>query len=431
MKQLKHAKTDSLTSQTGQSLRNLQVRRVPVEQVFPDPRNARTHNVAQIAAVAASILEFGWTNAILVRPTGVVIAGHARLLAARKLALTEVPVIELGGLSEPQCRALTIADNQLALNAGWDEDLLHAELAALQEQEFDLKVLGFDEKELARLVAELDTAGGLTDPDAVPAIPQAAVTASGDLWVMGDHRLLCGDALSQPAMEAVLGGGRADMVFTDPPDSAPAEGKTTRRRKTDHDSSGGKHSDFLRAACVNLIAMCEGAIYICTSSSEAPTLQQAFTESGGHWSTFVIWAQHHFTLGRSDYQRQYEPILYGWPARRGRYWGGDRNQADVWSIPRPLASRERPTIKPVELVERAVQNSSRMGSAILDPFAGSGTTLIACQRQKRKARLIEIDPQCADVICQRWRQHTGNAAVLEGDGRGFEEIASERREVSL
>jgi DNA modification methylase len=380
--------------------------------------------------VAASIREFGWTNPILVRPNGVVIAGHARLLAARKLGLAEVPVIELSGLNEAQCRALAIADNQLALTAVWDEELLRAELAALHEQDFDLQVLGFDEQELARLVAELDTNEGLTDPDAVPAIPQAAVTASGDLWVMGDHRLLCGDALSRPAVEAVLNGGRAAMVFTDPPYNVSYEGKTARRLKIDNDSLGGKFPEFLRAACVNLIAVCDGAIYVCMSSSELHTLQQAFTEAGGHWSTFVIWAKHHFTLGRSDYQRQYEPILYGWAVGGNHYWCGDRNQADVWSIPRPMASRDHPTSKPVELVERAVHNSSRIGNAVLDPFAGSGTTLIACERQKRKARLIEIDPLYADVICQRWRLYAGKAAVLEGDGRGFEDIARERRKAA-
>lgn len=430
MKQMKHARTDRLASGNGRNVKDLLVRRIPIEQVIPDPRNARTHSDAQVAAVAASIREFGWTNPILVRPNGVVIAGHARLLAARKLGLAEVPVIELSGLSEAQCRALAIADNQLALNAGWDEDLLRAELAALQEQDFDLDVMGFDEQELARLLAELGAAGGLTDPDAVPTTPQAAVTAPGDLWLMGEHRLSCGDALSRPAMEAVLGGGCADMVFTDPPDNAPDGGKTARKRRIGNDSPEGKFSDFLRAACANLIAMCEGAIYICVSPSEMHALQQAFTKAGGHWSTFVIWAQHDFTSGRWDYQRQYEPILYGWPAGRDRYWCGDHNQADVWSIPRPMAKRKCFSLKPVELVERAVQNSSRIGNVVLDPFAGSGTTLIACQRQKRKARLIEIDPRCVDVICQRWRQFTGNAAVLEGDGRGFEEVARERRKAA-
>jgi DNA modification methylase len=408
----------------------VQVRRIPIEQVIPDPCNARTHSDAQVAAIAASICEFGWTNPILVRPSGVMIAGHARLLAAQRLGLSEVPVIELSALNEAQCRALAIADNQLALNAGWDEDLLQAELAALQEQNFDLDVIGFDEEELARLLAEAEAAGGLNDPDAVPAVPKAAITAPGDLWLLGDHRLLCGDALSKQAIDAVVGGSRAAMVFTDPPDDLSYEGKIARRPEVDSNALDGTSHDFLRAVCTNLIQACEGAIYICVGSSELHTLHQAFTEAGGHWSTFVIWAKHHFTFGRSDYQRQYEPILYGWPAGGDHYWCGDRNQADVWSIPRPRTNREHPTIKPVELVERAVQNSSRIGSAVLDPFAGSGTTLIACQRQKRKARLIEIDPQYADVICQRWQQYTGNAAVLEGDGRGFEEIARERRKAA-
>ena len=430
MKQVQNTQTNSQASRTGRSIRDLQVRRVPIEQVLPDPRNARTHSDAQVAAVAASICEFDWTNPILVRPDGVIIAGHARLLAARRLGLKEVPVIENGGLNESQCRALAIADNQLALNAGWDEDLLRAELAALQEQNFDLQVIGFDQEELERLLAEQDAAGGLTDPDTVPVTPKTAVNAPGDLWLLGEHRLLCGDAIGKEAMDRVLGGSPANMVFTDPPYNVSYEGKTARKLKIDNDSLDEKFYDFLCLACTNLIASCQGAIYICMSSSELHTLHQAFTKAGGHWSTFVIWAKHHFTLGRSDYQRQYEPILYGWPVGSDHYWCGDRNQGDVWSIARPMANRQHPTMKPVELVERAIQNSSRTGSAILDPFAGSGTTLIACQRQKRKARLIEIDPQYADVICQRWQQYTGDLAVLEGDGRAFEEIARERRKAA-
>src|ERR1035437_3696693 len=243
-KRLKSAQDSSPGKRTGRSLRDLEVRCIPIEQVIPDPRNARSHSDAQVAAVAASICEFGWTNPILVRPDGVVLAGHARLLAARRLGLREVPVIELSGLNEAQCRALAIADNQLALNAGWDEDLLRAELAALLEQNFDLDVLGFDEEELARLLAELGAAGGLTDPDAVPAVPKAAITAPGDLWLLGDHRLLCGDALSKQAIDAVLGGSRADMVFTDPPDSVSYEGKTARRPEVDNDALDGTSYDF-------------------------------------------------------------------------------------------------------------------------------------------------------------------------------------------
>ena len=176
------------------------------------------------------------------------------------------------------------------------------------------------------------------------------------------------------------------------------------------------------------MALCDGAIYVCMSSSELHTLFQAFTDAGGHWSTFVIWAKHHFTLGRSDYQRQYEAILYGWRQGADHYWCGARDQGDVWCIPRPMANRQHPTMKPVELVERAVRNSSRMGNTVLDPFAGSGTTLIACQRLQRRACLIELDPCYVDVICQRWQQFSGQAAVLEGDRRPFPEIAQERRQ---
>ena len=180
---------------------------------------------------------------------------------------------------------------------------------------------------------------------------------------------------------------------------------------------------------MQLIEVCRGALYICMSSSELHTLYGAFTKAGGHWSTFLIWAKHHFTLGRADYQRQYEPILYGWPAAAKHYWCGARNQGDVWEIARLMANREHPTAKPVELVERAIDNSSRRGGLVLDPFAGSGTTLIACERRQRQARLVEIDPRYVDVICERWRQYTGQSAVLE-DGRSFEQIAQQRRQTA-
>jgi DNA modification methylase len=218
------------------------------------------------------------------------------------------------------------------------------------------------------------------------------------------------------------------MVFTDPPYNVAYEGKTTKKLKIENDALGRRFYEFLRQACANLMALCDGAIYVCMSSSELHTLFQAFTDAGGHWSTFVIWAKHHFTLGRSDYQRQYEAILYGWRQGADHYWCGARDQGDVWCIPRPMANRQHPTMKPVELVERAVRNSSRMGNTVLDPFAGSGTTLIACQRLQRRACLIELDPCYVDVICQRWQQFSGQAAVLEGDRRPFPEIAQERRQ---
>jgi DNA modification methylase len=399
----------------------------PVDQLLPCAHNARTHSKAQILQIAESVREFGFVNPVLVGPDNQIIAGHARLRAARQLGMREVPVIVLGHLSKTQSHALMLADNQLALNAGWDDELLRAALAALAEEEFPMELIGFDQAELARLLADQAAAEGLTDSDAAPPVPALPVSMPGDLWTLGEHRLLCGDATQAADLATVLAGDKAAMVFTDPPYNVGYEGKTKRRLRIENDALGGKFQEFLQEACTRLMEVCQGGIYICMSSSELHTLYQAFTEAGGHWSTFLIWSKNHFTLGRSDYQRQYETILYGWPQGVAHYWCGARNQGDVWSVARPVANREHPTMKPVELVERAVQNSSQVGDTVLDPFAGSGTTLIACERLKRRARLVEVDARYVDVICQRWEQYRGQSAVLDGDGRLFGEIAQARQ----
>lgn len=398
------------------------IERRKIDQLTAYTYNARTHSEGQIAQIAASIREFGFVNPILIGTDNTIIAGHARWQAASRLGMSELPVIVLAHLSNAQRRALVVADNQLAANAGWDEEKLRLELAALQAEEFDLGLLGFDDGALQRLLAEQEAD---VDPDAVPPVPPMPTTVPGDLWLLGNHRLLCGDATSREAIDRVVASEPVRMVFTDPPYAVRYQGKTSKKLTLQNDALGEGFCDFLRLACTNLIAVCQGAIYICMSSSQLHTLYQAFTDAGGHWSTFVIWAKHHFTLGRSDYQRQYEPILYGWANGVDHYWCGARDQGDVWFIPRPLANREHPTMKPVELVERAIDNSSRVGDIVLDPFAGSGTTLIACQQRKRRARLIEIDPRYVDVICQRWQRFSGKPAVL--DGRMFQDIAEERQ----
>jgi DNA modification methylase len=408
-------------------LRDLTVQRWPIDKLIPYARNARTHSDAQVAQVAASIIEFGWTNPILVGGDGVIIAGHARLAAARKLGMTDVPVIVLDHLTPTQRRALVLADNRLALNAGWDEEMLHVELESLEEEGFDLDLAGFTGEELEELLRDPEeTFAGLTDDDAIPEEPKRAVTMAGDVWLMGDHRLLCGDATSMEAMQTVLTGGLADMVFTDPPYNVDYEGKTARKLKIGNDTLGGKFCEFLREACANLLAVTKGAVYICMSSSELHTLHQAFTDAGGYWSTFVIWAKHHFTLGRSDYQRQYEPILYGWRKGVDHFWCGARDQGDIWFIKRPASSQEHPTMKPVELVERAIRNSSKTRDTILDPFGGSGTTVIACEKSGRQARLIELEPNYCDVIVRRWQAYSGREAKLESDGRSYREAAAAR-----
>jgi DNA modification methylase len=216
------------------------------------------------------------------------------------------------------------------------------------------------------------------------------------------------------------------MVFTDPPYNVDYEGKTAKKLKIGNDALGGSFYDFLRTVSANILEVTKGAVYICMSSSELHTLHQAFTDAGGHWSTFIVWAKHHFTLGRSDYQRQYEPILYGWRKGIDHFWCGDRDQGDVWFIKRPAASTQHPTIKPAELVERAIRNSSKTRDTILDPFGGSGTTLIACEKSSRQSRLIELEPKYCDVIVRRWQAFTGKEAKLESDGKTFRNIAAER-----
>jgi len=408
-------------------LRNLQIQIWPVDRLLPYVRNARTHTDEQVAQVAASMRQFGWTNPILVGSDNIIIAGHARLAAARKLGLAEVPVIVLDHLSEADRRALVLADNKIATNAGWDDEMLRVELESLKAADYDLELVGFSREELdAILVDPEQTNAGQSEDDAAPEAQETAVTVAGDVWVMGEHRLLCGDATMLADVEKVMAGGLADMTFTDSPYNINYEGKTAKKLTIANDALGGKFYEFLREACTNILMVTKGAVYMCMSSSELHTLYQAFIDAGGHWSTFVIWAKNHFTLGRSDYQRMYEPILYGWRDGTDHFWCGDRNQGDVWQINRPTANRDHPTPKPVELIERALRNSSKTRNTVLDPFAGSGSTLIACEKNGRQSRLIEIDPVYCDVVIRRYMEFTGKVAILEGDGRTFKQVSGIR-----
>ena len=408
---------------------NLQLQYRPVDVLIPYCRNARTHSDAQVAQIAASIVEFGWTNPVLVDGDNGVVAGHGRLLAARKLGLANVPVIELAHLSPTQKRAYILADNRIAENAGWDDELLRIELAELQESDFDLALTGFDADELLDILAgEETTTEGQNDEDAAPEVPETPVSQPGDVWICGKHRVLCGDATVEESYRMLLGDERAAMIFQDPPynvdyANTPKDKLRGTHRPILNDNLGDGFHDFLLAALKPALARCDGAIYIAMSSSELDTLQSAFRAAGGKWSTFIIWAKNTFTLGRSDYQRQYEPILYGWPEGARRHWCGDRDQGDVWQIKKPLKNDLHPTMKPVELVERAIRNSSRPGDSVLDPFAGSGTTLIAAEKSGRRAWLMELDPKYVDVIVRRWQEWSGKQATRLSDGVAFDALS--------
>ena len=401
------------------------------EKLVPYARNARTHSEEQVAQIAASIVEFGFTNPILAGSDGVIVAGHGRLAAAQKLGLDTVPVVVLDHLTPTQRRALIIADNRIAENAGWDDAMLRIELQSLQEDGFNLDITGFDADALAELMAgEETTVDGNTDEDAVPEVSETPISRPGDIWVLGEHRLLCGDSTVAESYDRLMQGEPADMVFTDPPYNVDyANSAKDKMRGTDrpilNDNLGDGFYDFLLAALTPMLQHCAGATYIAMSSSELDTLQQAFRAAGGKWSTFIIWAKHTFTLGRADYQRQYEPILYGWPEGQNRHWCGDRDQSDVWAIKKPQKNDLHPTMKPVELVERALRNSSRPGDTVLDPFGGSGTTVIAAEKSGRKARMIELDPKYCDVIVRRWQDFSGHQARRQADDRLFDDMAAE------
>lgn len=394
-----------------------------VEALIPYARNARTHTDEQVTKVAASIREFGWTNPILVDGKNGIVAGHCRLLAAKKLGLARVPVIELAYLTEAQKRAYILADNQLAINgSGWDDELLRIELSELKEEDFDLSLTGFEEAEIDRMLAEVEEEPdirGNTDEDAVPEEREETVSREGDVWIMGPHRLLVGDCTKEESYARLLDSEHAALVVTDPPYNVAYQGAAGTIQ---NDDLGAGFKDFLVSALNPMLERCDGACYIAMSSSELDALQSAFRECGGHWSTFIIWAKDRFTLGRSDYQRQYEPMLYGWREGAKRHWCGARDQGDVWQIKKPVRNESHPTQKPIELFERCIRNSSQPGDIVLDCFAGSGTTAIACEKAGRVARLMELDPKYADVIVRRWQEFSGKKAVREADGAEFADV---------
>jgi DNA modification methylase len=399
----------------------------PIERLVEYARNPRKNDHA-VDTVAAAIREFGFRVPIVAKRDGTIIDGHLRFKAARKLELETVPVLLGDDMTETQIKAFRLSVNKLAELAGWDEDLLKLELAELQMAQYDLELMGFGDEELERLLNGADDGGGLTEDDAVPEPPVEPVSKPGDLWILGNHRLLCGDSTLLSDVERLMDGQLADMAFTDPPYNVDygnnAKDKMRGKdRRIMNDALGDGFYQFLYDACLNLLVVTKGACYVCMSSSELHTLQKAWFDAGGKWSTFIIWAKNTFTLGRADYQRQYEPILYGWKQGTDHFWCGDRDQSDIWNYNKPRVNDLHPTMKPVELVERAIKNSSKSRDIVLDLFGGSGTTLIASEKTGRQARLIELDPKFVDVIIKRWEDYTGQQAVREDDGMKFSEAS--------
>jgi DNA modification methylase len=376
---------------------------VSVDTLIPYAKNARTHSDEQVAQIAGSIKEFGFNNPVLIDKDNSVIAGHGRLMAARKLGYKEVPVVKLEHLTESQRKAYILADNRIALNSGWDTSMLSLELQELKD-DIDLSLLGFDADELDAMLNPIEETEGLTDEDSVPDVPVEPKTKLGDIYILGNHRLMCGDSTSIDAVEKLMDGQKADMVFTDPPYGVDYKG-------INNDSRDGLE-DLLRGAFANYLAVSKsGASIYCFHSDRCADVFHGVFREFFHFSSMIIWAKNSLTLSQTDYQSQHEPCLYGWMDNGSHSWYSDRKQTSVWKFDKERVEGHT-TPKPVALVERAINNSSKGGDLIIDLFGGSGSTMIAAEKIGRQARLMELDPKYCDVIVKRWEDFTGKKAEL-------------------
>ena len=393
---------------------NIKIVMRKVGDLIPYVNNSRTHSDDQVAQIAASIKEFGWTNPILVGEGNSIIAGHGRLMAARKLKMDEVPTIELDYLTDTQRKALIIADNKLALNSDWDLGLLSLELEELQKLDFDLGLTGFSEDELAKLL-EPEQVDGLTDEDAVPEVPDEPITKPGDIYQLGNHRLMCGDSTSIDHLEKLTNGSLVDMWLTDPPYNVAYEGATKEKLTIQNDNMGNDDfRQFLRDAYVAAdTVMKAGAVfYIWHADSEGYNFRGAATNAGWKVRQCLIWKKSSLVMGRQDYHWQHEPCLYGWKEGASHLWSADRKQTTILEFNKPHRNGEHPTMKPVELFEYQMLNNTKGSDLVLDSFGGSGTTIIACEKHGRHARVMELDPKYCDVIVKRWEEFTGKKAEL-------------------
>ena len=429
----------------------LGVEYVDIDRIKPFARNPRTHSKEQIQQIATSMMKFGWVNPILVDENYEIIAGHGRLLAGKELGYDKVPVAQLSHLSKQEKLALLIADNKISENAGWDEALLQSALEELHNGKFELEVLGFTNKELEKFKEEFESEKQMAEvEDVVPEIAEDHIVSKpGDLWELGNHLLLCGDACDKACYEQLMGGDKANMTFTDPPYNVAYDGsfrnkneKADNPRPIKNDNLGSEFQGFLTKAMTNILNHTDGSVYVCMGGSELHTLYHAFTDAGGKWEAYIVWVKNSFALSRARYQHQHEWVMFGntesvYNAQHERImlgkkngittpWYGGRNQSDVWNFDKTTNNDLHPTMKPVALIERAINNSSRTMDIILDAFGGSGSTLIATEKTNRRCRMIELDPKYVDTIVKRWEDFTGRKAVHKATGKTFLELAAER-----
>lgn len=387
-----------------------------VSELIPYVRNARTHSEAQVAQIAASIREFGFLSPILVAEDNTILAGHGRLAAAQKLGLKKVPCVKENHLTETQKRAYIIADNKLSLNAGWDNELLAVELSELEGADFNLDLLGFDEVELSSIFdADKDVSDD--DFDVEKELEEPCFSKTGDIWTLGKHRVICGDATKLETFKTLLEDTKVNLVVTDPPYNVNYEGSAGKIKNDNMEND--KFYQFLFNSFVNMEqAMADDAsIYVFHADTEGLNFRKAFQDAGFYLSGCCIWKKPSLVLGRSPYQWQHEPCLYGWKKKGKHKWYAGRKETSVWEFEKPKKNADHPTMKPIALLAYPIKNSSMTNSLVLDPFAGSGSTLIACEQTGRVCYAIELDEKYCDVIVKRYIEQVGNdksVKVLRG-----------------
>jgi len=406
------------------------VERRAVADLIPYARNARTHSDAQVAQIAASVKEWGWTTPILIDEAGSIIAGHGRVMAARKLGLTDVPVMVATGWSEAQKKAYVLADNQLALNAGWDIELLKVEVGDLNLEGFDLSLIGFDDKLLADLLA--DPTEGLTDPDEVPEPPENPVTLLGDVWVLGNHRIICGNSTEADTIAKLLGSVKPHLMVTDPPygveyDANWRNEATRSGGKKIGGRAVGKVLNDDQADWRDAWALFPGDVaYVwCAPGPLQCTVHDSLVAAQIEPKQQIIWAKSQFAIGRGAYHYQHEVCWYAVRNGKVSHYSGDRKQTTLWKIDKPQKSETgHSTQKPIECMQKPIENNSSPGQAIYEPFSGSGTTIIAGETTGRHVYAVELNPAYVDVAVVRWQNFTGQKAIHEATGKTFDEITN-------
>lgn len=387
-----------------------QMELVPTDKLIPYVNNARTHSAEQVNKLRASLREFGFINPVIVDKDLNVIAGHGRILAAKEEKIPEVPCVYVDYLTEAQKKAYILADNRMAMDAGWDEELLRVEIEALQAEAFDVSLTGFDEKEISDLFKDSDGTGAEDDDfDLSAVLEQAAFVEKGDVWTVGRHRVMCGDTTVAEDVQKLMDGKKANLILTDPPYGVSFQSSDGLSIQNDS-IKGEEFYQFLLAAMQNMVSVLEpgGAAYVFHADTEGLNFRRAFVDAGLHLAGCCIWVKNSLVLGRSDYQWQHEPVLYGFLKNGKHSWYSDRKQTTIWNFDKPKRNKNHPTSKPLDLLAYPIGNSTQANAIVLDTFGGSGSTLMACEQTNRICYMMELDPKYASVILRRYVEDGGN-----------------------